>query len=174
MRQLSPSTKLNLRELSLLSLMGAMMFALQLAMASLPNIHMTALLIILTAVFFGWKCLFSVAVFIFLEASVWGFGLWWLCYWYLWPLLAIPAVLMRQNRSSFLWAVLAAIHGLAFGALCSVPYVFIGGWEMALSYWVSGLSFDLAHCAGNFALTLALFKPLSRVMDRLIQGTVNF
>lgn len=169
MRQPSPSTKPSLRELTLLSLIGVMMFALQLAMASLPNIHMTALLIILTAVFFGWKCLFSVAVFIMLEASVWGFGLWWLCYWYLWPLLAVPAVLMRKNRSAFLWAVLAAIHGLFFGAFCCVPYLFIGGWEMALSYWVSGLSFDLIHCAGNFVLTLLLFPPLYKTMARLME-----
>lgn len=170
MRPPSPSTKLSLRELTLLSLMGAMMFALQLAMASLPNIHMTALLIILSAVFFGWKCLFSVAVFIMLEASVWGFSFWWLCYWYLWPLLAVPAVLMRQNRSAFLWAVLAATHGLCFGAFCSVPYLFIGGWEMAFSYWVSGLSFDLAHCAGNFVLTLVLFTPLYKTLARLTEN----
>ena len=104
-----------------------------------------------------------------LEAFVWGFGLWWLCYWYLWPLLAIPAVLLRKNRSAFLWAVLAAIHGLTFGAFCSIPYLFIGGWELALSYWVSGLSFDLIHCGGNFVLTLTLFKPLYRVMDKLME-----
>lgn len=150
--------------------MGALMFALQVALASLPNVHLTAVLIILTAVFFGWRCLFSVAVFILLEALVWGFGLWWLCYWYLWPLLAVPAVLLRRCRSAFLWAVLAAIHGLFFGALCSLPYLLIGGWTMALSYWISGLAFDLVHCAGNFVLTLLLFKPLYKVMEKL---TVN-
>ena len=168
MRPSSTSTEPNLRELALLALMGALMFALQVAMASIPNVHLTALLIILTAIFFGWKCLFSVAVFVILEAFVWGFGLWWLCYWYLWPLLAIPAVLLRKNRSAFLWAVLAAIHGLTFGAFCSIPYLFIGGWELALSYWVSGLSFDLIHCGGNFVLTLVLFNPLYRVMDKLL------
>ena len=76
MRRPSTPTELRLRELCLLSLMGALMFALQVALASVPNVHMTAVLIILTAIFFGWKCLFSVAVFIMLEALVWGFGLW--------------------------------------------------------------------------------------------------
>ena len=64
--------------------------------------------------------------------------------------------------------MLAAIHGLTFGAFCSIPYLFIGGWELALSYWVSGLSFDLIHCGGNFVLTLVLFNPLYRVMDKLM------
>ena len=55
MRPSSTSTEPNLRELALLALMGALMFALQVAMASIPNVHLTALLIILTAIFFGWK-----------------------------------------------------------------------------------------------------------------------
>ena len=168
MRPSSTSTEPGLRRLLLLALMGALMFALQVAMSSLPNIHLTAVLIILTAVFFGWHCLFSVAVFIMLEALIWGFGLWWLCYWYLWPALALPAVLLRKNRSAFLWAVLAAIHGLCFGALCSLPYLFIGGRELAFSYWISGLGFDLPHCIGNFTLTLALFRPLYRLMEKLM------
>lgn len=167
MRRPSTPTELHLRELTILSLMGALMFALQVAMASIPNVHMTAVLIILTAIFFGWKCLFIVAVFIMLEALVWGFGLWWLCYWYLWPLLAVPAVLLRRCRSAFLWAVLAALHGLFFGAFCSIPFLFIGGWEMALSYWISGLGFDLIHCAGNFVITFVLFTPLYKVMEKL-------
>ena len=162
------SGRADIRELCLLSLMGALMFALQAAMASLPNIHVTALLIILCAVFFGWKALYSVAVFIMLEGLIWGFGLWWLCYWYLWPALTVAAVLMRKNDSPLIWAVVAAIHGLCFGALCSVPYLFIGGAEAAFSMWISGIPFDLAHCAGNFVLTLILYRPLYGVMKRVL------
>ena len=51
MRPSSTSTNPNLREMALLALMGALMFALQVAMASIPNVHLTALLIILTAIF---------------------------------------------------------------------------------------------------------------------------
>ena len=149
--------------------MGALMFSLQVAMSSLPNIHVTAVLIILTAVFYGWKCLYSIAVFIMLEGLVWGFGLWWLCYWYLWPALAIPAILLRRSDSALFWAILAAIHGLLFGALCSIPYLFLGGWHAALAMWISGLSFDLLHCIGNFVFTLILFRPLKRTMARILK-----
>lgn len=158
------SAHIDVRELCALSLIGALMLGLQAAMSFLPNIHLSALLIILSAIFFGWKCLYSVVVFIVLEGLVWGFGLWWFCYWYLWPLLAVVAVLMRNNRSPLIWAVTAGIHGLLFGLLCSVPFLFIGGWTLAFSYWVSGLGFDLMHCAGNFLLTLVLFKPMYSVM----------
>lgn len=164
-----PNSSLSIKDITALSLMGALMFSLQVAMSSLPNIHVTAVLIILTAVFYGWKCLYSIAVFIMLEGLVWGFGLWWLCYWYLWPALAIPAILLRRSDSALFWAILAAIHGLLFGALCSIPYLFLGGWHAALAMWISGLSFDLLHCIGNFVFTLILFRPLKRTMARILK-----
>lgn len=160
--------KLNARELCVLSLMGALIFAAKLALASIPNVSLNALLIILTAVFFGWRALYSVGVYIMLEGLVFGFGMWWWSYWYLWPLLTVLAVLLRRCRSALIWAVFAGIFGMCFGALCSIPYLFIGGWELAFSYWISGIPFDLAHCAGNFVSTLILFKPLCAVMDKLL------
>ena len=173
MKSHSPQAgKLNIRELCILSLMGGLMLASQVVMSALPNIHITAIFIILTSVTFGWKVMYSIAVFIMLEGFIWGFGTWWISYWYLWPVLAITAVLLRKNDSSLMWASVAGVHGICFGALCSIPYLFIGGWEMALSYWISGIPFDLAHCAGNFFLTLVLFKPLKKVIS-LVMSSKN-
>ena len=167
------STKLTIRELCILSFMAALMLALQVAASGLPNIHFTAVLMIVSAVFFGWKSLYAIAVFIMLEGLVWGFGLWWACYWYLWPSLAIPAVLLRKNRSALVWAVIAALHGLFFGALYALAYYFVGGWEMVLAKWVSGIPFDLAHCAGNFILTLFLFNPLYNLLEKILKTDKN-
>ena len=150
--------------------MGALMFAFQVALSGIPNVHITAVLIILTAVFFGWRRMYPIAVFIMLEGFFWGFAMWWFCYWYLWPILGIAAVLMRKNDSALVWAIVAAVHGLIFGALCSIPYLFIGGWTMALSYWVSGIPFDLIHCGGNFVMTLVLYKPLKKGMEYALHG----
>ena len=169
MKLSSSATKLSVRELCILSLLGALMLALQVAASGLPNIHLTAPIIIIAAVFFGWKSLYAIAVFIMLEGLVWGFGLWWACYWYLWPSLAIPAIIMRRNRSAFIWAFVAAIHGLLFGLLYALAYYFVGGLEMVLAKWVSGIPFDLAHCAGNFVLTLLLFEPLYKAFSKALK-----
>lgn len=160
--------KLTIKEICALALMGALIFASKMALASLPNVHLNALLIILTVVFFGWKVLYSVGIYIMLEGLTFGFGMWWMCYWYLWPSLAIASVLLRKNSSAFIWAVVAGLHGLCFGALCSIPYLFIGGWHMAFSYWINGLPFDFSHCAGNFVFTLILYKPLYRAMNSIL------
>lgn len=167
MKHASSNTKPNLRELCILSLLAALMLALQVAASGLPNIHFTAIIIIIAAVFFSWKSLYAIVIFIMLEGLVWGFGLWWLCYWYLWPALAIPAILMRENRSALIWAVVAALHGLLFGILYALPFFFVGGWEMVLAKWISGIPFDLAHCAGNFLITLFLFKPLYNCFEKI-------
>ena len=44
-----------------------------------------------------------------------------------------------------------------------------GGWEMFFAMWTAGIPYDLTHCAGNFVFTLALYKPLYRVMEALLQ-----
>lgn len=169
MRSPLPSAgKLSAKDVCVLALMGSLMFATKVALAALPNVSMNALLIILTAVFFGWRVMYSVGVYIMLEGLIFGFGLWWLSYLYLWPILAALAVLMRKNDSALIWAVVAGLYGLCFGALCSIPYLFVGGFKMALSYWVSGIPFDLSHCVGNFVLTLTLYKPLHKAMSAIL------
>ena len=46
-----------LRELITLALLAALMFATQVALAALPNIHLVAVIVILAAMLFGWKAL---------------------------------------------------------------------------------------------------------------------
>lgn len=158
--------KLTTRELVLLSLMGAIMFALQVAMAALPNIHPIAPLVIATTVVFGWKTLYSVGVFILLEGLIYGFGMWWLSYLYVWPLLVALAMLLKGSDSPLFWAAIAGGFGLLFGALCSLPYFLIGGPSAAFAYWVSGIPFDLLHCGGNFVATLVLYRPVTGILKR--------
>lgn len=160
--------KLSLREMCFLALMGALMLASQVAMAALPNIHIVALLIIITTLCFSWRALFSVAVFVLLEGLIYGFGIWWISYLYAWPLLVPVVIFFRKNDSALFWAVIAGAHGLFFGAMTAIPYLFIGGWQAAVSYWISGIPFDLLHCAGNFVVTLILSNPLLKLTRKLV------
>ena len=162
------ATKLRLRELTLLALLAALMFATQVAMASLPNIHLVGVLLILTALLFGWRALYALYVFVLLEGLIYGFGLWFINYLYVWTVLAAVAIVFRKNRSRLFWAAVAGIFGLSFGALCSIPYFFIGGWAMGFSYWVAGIPFDLLHCVSNTVLCFVLLMPLYRLCCRLL------
>jgi len=168
-QDMTSNKRISIKELVFLALLGALMLATQVAMSALPNIHIVGVLIILTSLFFGWKALYSVIIFIILEGFIYGFGIWWFSYLYIWPLLVLICVVFKKNQSVLFWAVIAGIFGLFFGAMCAIPYFFIGGWTMAFSYWVSGIPFDLIHCGGNFVLTLVLLKPLLKAMEHFRQ-----
>ena len=81
--------------------------------------------------------------------------------------LALLARLLRRMESALGWAVLSGAFGLCFGALCALTYLVAVGWSYALSWWISGIPFDLAHCAGNFGMALVLFRPCRKVLARL-------
>ena len=151
----------------LLALLGAMMMATQVALSALPNIHLVAVFVILGALLFGYKCLFSVYIFVLLEGLIYGFSMWFVNYLYVWTILAIAAILLRKNESSLFWAAVAGVFGLLFGAMCAIPYFFIGGWTAAFSYWVAGIPFDLIHCVSNAVLTFVLLEPLYKLCRKL-------
>ena len=153
----------------ILAQMGALTFVLKMAMAGLPNIEPVSLLVMVFAVTLGPWGLAGVYLYVLLEYVVWGLSSWSVCYLYVWTVLFVPARLLRRMKSALGWAVLSGAFGLFFGALCAPVYVVIGGWGYALSWWVSGIPFDLLHCAGNFAMALVLFNPLRKLMDKLLE-----
>ena len=164
---MSKKTGLPLGEAVLFGILGALMFALQVVMAPLPNIEPVSLLVMLFAVTFGWKCLYPVYVFVVMEILFHGLGLWNFNYLYIWTVLAVAAISFRKMESSLGWAILSGAFGLAFGALCGIVDIFIGGFGYAAAKWISGIPFDLLHCGGNFAIAVVLWKPLRTLLDRL-------
>ena len=157
----------NIRQLALYAMLGTVLFAAKTAMAQLPNIEPVSVLVMLFAVCLGWKGLYPVYLYVFLEFAVWGIHLWSVCYLYVWLILFAVARLLRRMESPLAWAILSAGFGLFFGALCAPVYWLSGGWAAAVSWWVSGIPWDLAHAAGNFVMTLILFPPLRRVFQTL-------
>ena len=137
------------------------------ALAFIPNVELVSLLVILFTLYFGKKILFVIPAFILLEGCIYGFGLWWIMYLYVWPLLALITYIMRKQESVWVWAIMSGSFGLAFGALCSIPYIVLSGPKAAFAWWVSGIPFDILHCVSNFVLCLVLFNPLSKVMRKM-------
>ena len=156
-----------LRELSFFAILGAITFGAKVVMMGLPNIEPVSLMVLLFGAVLGRKALYPVYVYVALECLLFGLNLWSVNYLYVWPLLALLGWLFRNMASPWGWAVLSGAFGLGFGLLCAPVYLVTGGLAFAVSWWVSGIPFDLAHCAGNFVIALALFKPLRRTLERL-------
>ena len=154
----------------LFGVLGALTFALQVVMAPLPNIEPVSLLVMLFAVVFGWKSLYPIYIFVAMEILFYGFSLWNVYYLYIWAILAVAAILLKNMEQPLGWAILSAIYGLLFGALCAIVDVFIGGFSYAAAKWISGIPFDITHCVGNFVMSLLLFAPLRKLLTRLYRN----
>jgi len=158
-------------------IMIAVIEVLKLFMQGLPNIEMTSFLIILFTLRFGRLAVYAVPAFILIEGMLYGFGLWWVMYLYAWPLLAAVTHAFARVDSAFFWAIVSGAFGLLFGLLCAIPYFFIGfagggamqGLTQMFAWWVAGIPFDLIHGVSNFAIMLALYRPISDLLRRMPQ-----
>jgi energy-coupling factor transport system substrate-specific component len=161
------------RDITVPALCAALMFALKMAMIWAPNIHFGALLVIVYTLAFRHKALYIIYLYVLMEFSIFGFNpMWSIGYLYVWTVLAGVAWLFRSMQNPLGWAVLSGAFGLCFGALMAPPYLLTAFgtdrfFQAFLPYWVSGIPFDLAHCAGNFAVTLTFWKPLTACIKRL-------
>ena len=162
------------RDITMIGVMVAVIEVCKVTMAALPNIELTTFWIIMFTLFFGRKSIFAVPVFILIEGTIWGFGLWWIMYLYIWSLLALLVWVFRKQESVWFWSILSSLFGLAFGALSAIPYFFIGfssggfrgGLSGLFSYWIAGIPFDITHGISNFVLMLVLYKPVRHIMNK--------
>lgn len=162
-----------IRQLVTLGLLSAILLVGQLALAPLPNIELVSTLLIIYTQAFKKQVFFIIYVFALLEGLLFGFGIWWVSYLYVWSILALIVLLLQKLDSAILWAVVSGAFGLLFGALCAIPYLVSGGAGAAFAYWSAGIPYDILHCGGNFALTLLLYKPLTRLIRKLHQNMRN-
>ncbi len=154
----------------LFGVLGALTFAAKYAMSFLPNIEPVSLMVMLFAVVFGGKWVYPVFLYVAMEILFYGISLWNINYLYIWAVLALAACCMKKMRHPLGWALLSGAFGLLFGALCGIVDVFIGGFGYALTKWISGIPFDIAHCGGNFVIALLLFVPMRRLLEKLYAG----
>lgn len=166
--------KITVKDIALVGMMVAVIEVCKMALSFLPNVELTTFWLILFTLYFGWKIVLVVPVFILIEGSIYGFGLWWVMYLYIWPLLVLVTWLFRRQKSVWFWCVVSGTFGLLFGLFCTVPYVVIGaadgirhGLYAGFTWWVAGIPWDIVHCAGNFMLMMVLYQPVCTVMNKI-------
>ena len=166
----TPPVKLpTLREGVVLALFAALMIVSKEALAFLPNVEIVTLIIILITHNMGAKSLYAVYVFCIVQALIYPSGTWIISYFYVWAILVFAVLALRKSANTLVYTVLAALFGVLFGVLSSIPNFLIGGFGYGVSWIISGLSFDLVHCAGNAVTVLLLFAPLNKVLKKTLK-----
>ena len=166
--------KLTVRETVIMALLGAVMFCSKLLTEALTNIHLLAMLTIAYTVVFRAKALYPIFVFIFLTGLFYGFGVWWIPYLYLWPLLWGAAMLLPKKMP--VWAAIpaymitAGLHGLLYGTLYAPFQALVYGLDFrAMLAWIAaGFPWDVTQAIGNVAvgtLTLPVIYAIKKGMN---------
>ena len=148
-------------------MLGALTFGAKVAMSGLANIEPVSLFVMLFAVVFGWKGLYPMYLYVLMEIMLYGINLWNINYLYVWLILALCARAMRRGKNPLWWALLSGTFGMAFGFLCCPVYIFIGGFDYAIRWWLAGIVYDIPHAIGNFLIALILFAPLRKLLRKL-------
>ena len=157
--------QLSAKSIAYSGIMLAILEAAKLALDFVPNVEAVTLLFIVYTLFFGRKTILVAIGFTLIECMLKGINVWSLMYLYIWPLLIIVVHYANQHKAEYVfYCILSGVFGLLFGTFCLIPYLIVGGWGMAISWWIAGLPYDLIHGVSNFVMCMLLFQPLCRVM----------
>lgn len=163
------------RSLAEMAMMLAMVEAVKQALAAIPNVELVTFLFLVFAILFGRRAILVSWAFTAVETVIYGVNLWVIMYLYIWPLEILLVMLLHRrfprDEDGYWWyTVFAALFGLLFGALCSVPYLFLGGPRVAIAWWIAGIPYDILHGISNLILCLILFRPVMRAARRVGLG----
>ena len=164
----------HLISLAVCVMLGDLMYISDILMEFLPNIHIVAVLIVVTTVAYRSYALISIYVYVFLNGLFSGFGPWWVAYLYIWTILWGAVMLVPRGFSKTLrriiYIALCALHGFAFGLLyLPVQAAFFSSDPTYLKAWwsIGFVTADLYHGIGNLIFGILLIVPLSELMIKL-------
>lgn len=163
---------LSIKEICLFAILGALMFVSKIVMEALPNIHLLGMLTMTYTIVFRKKALIPIYVYVLLNGLYAGFNSWWIPYLYIWTVLWGVTMLIPKKMpkaiACVIYPLICALHGLFFGALYAPiqALMFRFTFEQTLAWIAAGLTFDIIHMAGNFALGLLIF-PVSVTLKKL-------
>lgn len=145
---------------------SATLFAIQIALSSLPNVELVSFLFVIYGLSLSFKMNLAISfVFVTLEVIAWGFGDWAIGYYWIWPLWALLIHLIKPllKEDAYKWALFIGLWGILFGLLFAINHGLFYGFHYSLAYWIKGLSFDLIHVISNYIIMLILFNPVLKL-----------
>ena len=149
--------KINIKELVVFSMLGTLMYISKVLMSALPNIHLIGVFVIATTIVYRKKALYPIYVFVFITGLFNGFAHWWYSYLYIWTALwgvtmLLPHKKLPRKIKPIIYMFLCGLHGLLFSILyLPVDIIFLSiSFKQIIPWYISGLPYDILHCAGNF------------------------
>ena len=165
--------KITIREITVFSMLSAVMFVSKVIMEGIPNVHLLGTFVVAFTLTYRAKALFPIYGYVLVNGIWEGFNPFgWLPELYLWLILWGAVMLLPKKMpkviAPIVYMVVSGLHGLLFGVFYAPVYAFfIGmGWERVWLWVLAGLPFDLIHGIGNFVLG-TLIIPIASLLNKL-------
>lgn len=169
--------KLSIRELTIFSMLGALMYASKVVMEFAPNVHLLGVFTIAFTIVYRAKALYPIYVYVLLNGIFTGFATWWIPYLYIWTVLWGATMLLPKRMPKpvqpVVYAVLNALHGFLFGTLYAPAQALLFGlnFKGMIAWIVAGLPYDFIHGVSNLICGLLFIVPTIILLKRLENDT---
>ena len=161
--------KLKIREIVIFGVIGALMFAIKLAMEPFPNIHLVGVIIVAITVVYRAKALYPLYLFVFLFGLYYVFRMWWLPYLYICTILLGAVMLLPKNIPKkvepYVYMTVCSLHGFLYGVLYAPSQALLMGFsfEQTLAWIAAGFAFDITHGISHFVCGI-LIMPIIKAL----------
>ncbi len=168
---LKQKNKINIKEIALFGMVGALMYASKRIMEPLPNMHLIGVFIVSLTVVFRAKALYPIYIFIVLTGLLNGFGSWWIPYLYIWAILWLAIMLLPQKlngkKAVVFYTIFCSLHGFLFGVLYAPFQAIMYNLDFngTISWIVAGLPLDIVHGVSNLILGAVLITPMIKLFN---------
>lgn len=160
--------KFTVYDITKVAILSAFLIVVQVVFASLPNIELvTVLIMVYTLCFKKRITIASILVFVILQGLIYGFTIWWVTYLYIWFVLMALTLAVKRYNSNIIYACVGSAFGFLFGLLCSLLYLVIGNVQTAFSFFIAGIPFDIIHGVSNLVTVLVLLPVLQKMFNRI-------
>lgn len=153
------------------TMLGVIMLLSKLLLEGIPNVHLLGTLIVAYTIVYRKDALKPIYIFVLLSGIVYGFGIWWIPYLYIWSILWGIVMLLPKNMKPQVaipvYMVVSGLFGLLYGTLYAPAQALLFGLDFkGMIAWIAaGFSFDVMHCVGNVVLGI-LILPIATALRK--------
>lgn len=165
------------RKMAMSAVLAALLVAVKFAFGFVPGIELTTLFVCLYGLFLPlvWS-MTTVSVAIVCIGAIYGFGTWWIMYWFIFPTEVLLTWVFRKflQKNNLIFSLWTAFWGFSILFWYAGYDLVLFGPSMALTNMTSGVVTNSIEAAANFVGGLLLFYPTQKIFNMSLKNQANY